>query len=304
MNYLRTKLGRLELINPLIPASGTFFSLDRVPENFPLHKLGAFLSKTITLEAREGNDHPRIKECDSGMMNSIGLENKGWKYFENTILPLFQNLTTQKWVSIAGSSPEEFAVLAEKLDKYPIDALEINVSCPNVHHGGVQFCQHADSLRKAIRCVRDASKLFLIAKISIETHALKEALSIINDEGADAVCIGNTIRGMSINITEGKAYFKKVFAGYSGPAIKPIALRAVWEARQWMPDYPIIGCGGIGSYTDALEFIMAGANAIEIGTANFIDPLCIAKMEEQLQEYCKAKDTPLQNFISKAHRED
>jgi dihydroorotate dehydrogenase (NAD+) catalytic subunit len=303
MNCLNTTLGSLNLSNPLIPASGTFFSLNRLPDNFPLQLLGAYLCKTITRECRTGNEQPRIKECPSGMMNSIGLENKGWEYFENTILPLLLKIQNSKWVSIAGSSIEDYAFLAQKLASYPIDAIEINVSCPNVHQGGVQFCQHQASLKEVVRQVRKVSSHFLVTKIAIETSLMKEALNIIAGEGSDAVCIGNTLRGLSIDIATAKPTFKRIFAGYSGPAIKPIALRAVYEARQWMPDYPIIGCGGISNHEDVLEFLMTGANAVEIGTANFLNPMIMIEILEKLKEYCLQSNFPISHYINRAHQE-
>jgi dihydroorotate dehydrogenase (NAD+) catalytic subunit len=303
MNLLQTSLASLKLKNPLIPASGTFFSLSRLPENFPLERLGVYLCKTITREARFGNEQPRIKECSSGMMNSIGLENKGWDDFEKNTLPQILQIQNSKWISIAGSSVEDYVFLAQKLSSYPIDAIEINVSCPNIHQGGIQFCQHQASLKEVIRQVRAVSPHFLVTKIAIETYPLKEALKIIEDEGSDAVCIGNTLRGLSIEISTGKPTFKKIFAGYSGPAIKPIALRAVYESRQWMGAYPIIGCGGISTHEDVLEFIMAGANAVEIGTANFLNPLAMIDILDKLQVHCQEKAFPLNHFLNQAHQE-
>lgn len=303
MNMLQSSLGSLSLMNPLIPASGTFFSLSRLPENFPLDILSVYLSKTITREARSGNEQPRVKEYSSGMMNSIGLENKGWEYFEKATLPQLLQIQNSKWVSIAGSSIEDYVFLAQKLSSYPIDAIEINVSCPNVHQSGIQFCQHQDSLKEVLRQVRKVSPHFLVTKVAIETYPLKEALKIIEGEGSDAVCIGNTLRGLSIDISTGKPTFKKIFAGYSGPAIKPIALRAVYEARQWMPNYPIIGCGGISNHIEVLEFLMAGANAVEIGTANFLNPMVMIEILEKLQEYCMQKGFPLNHFVNMAHQE-
>ncbi len=302
MNTLAVKLGSMELKNPLIPASGTFFSFHHLPSNYPVTALGAYLTKTITLEPRKGNEQPRLKECSSGMMNSIGLENQGWKAFEKNDLPGILTLDTRKWISIAGFCAEEFETLARALDPYSIDAIEVNVSCPNLKAGGTPYCFDPESLGEVVRRVRASSRHFLAIKISIETPGLAKALDIIAREGADAVCIGNTLRGLSINIETGLPHFKKIFAGYSGPAIKPLALRAVWEARKHLPRFPIIGCGGINDEKDVIEFLMAGANAVEIGTAHFINPFVIQKIQNQLMDYCLQRHTSLSSLTNIAHK--
>lgn len=302
MNTLAVKLGSMELNNPLIPASGTFFSVHHMPSNYPVTALGAYLTKTITLDPRKGNEQPRLKECFSGMMNSIGLENQGWKAFEKNDLPGILTLDTRKWISIAGFCADEFVTLTEALEPYPIDAIEVNVSCPNLKAGGTPYCFDPEALQEVVMRVRKASHHFLAVKISIETPGLAKALDIITHEGADAVCIGNTLRGMSVNIETGLPYFKKIFAGYSGPAIKPLALRAIWEARKHLPCFPIIGCGGITDFKDVIEFLMAGANAVEVGTAHFINPFVLQKIQSQLMDYCLEKHMALPSLTNIAHK--
>ena len=303
MSSLSVDLGRLQLNNPLVPASGTFFSLDRLPENYPLDALGAYLTKTITLHERLGNPQPRIKECSSAILNSIGLENKGWKHFEKEKLPDLLDLKTQRWISIAGSKVEEYAELCRLINPYDVDLIEINVSCPNVKEGGVQFCQHISSLREVLHQCRKYSRHFLLVKISIETSSFHEAIKTILDEGADAVCIGNTLQGLSIDIHHARPFFKNIMAGYSGPAIKPLALRRVWEARKYAPILPIVGCGGISNYEDVIEFLMAGAQVVEIGTAHFLNPMIIPQIKEDLHQYCTNKNCILSGLINIAHQE-
>lgn len=304
MDPLSVSLGPIVLKNPIIPASGTFGYGKEASDFFPIDILGAVLTKSITLYPRAGNPQPRIYETASGMMNSIGLENKGWDYFIQTVYPFLVNLSTNRWVSIAGSSPEEYFTLAENLNPLSIDAIEVNVSCPNVKEGGVQFCQDHTMLSSVIGGIRERTQKPIFIKISLETAQLQNTARLIQKLGASGICVGNTVKGLAINLSTKKPYFANTFAGLSGPAIKPIALKAVWEVFEATPKLPIIGCGGISSSADILEFILAGASAVEIGTANMVRPLLMRDMLEDLQDYCQQTNLSLQSLIGLAHRKE
>jgi dihydroorotate dehydrogenase (NAD+) catalytic subunit len=300
MEALKVNLGSINLSNPIIPASGTFGYGKEASDFFDIEMLGAVLTKSITLEPRTGNPQPRIFETASGMMNSIGLENKGYTYFVDSIYPFLTKLKTSRWVSIAGSSPEEYFTLAEKMDSLSLDAIEVNVSCPNVRGGGVQFCQNHEMLSAVVSGIRKRTQKPIFIKISLETNQIKETARLIQHLGADGICVGNTVKGLAISLKTMKPHFANTFAGLSGPAIKPIALRAVWEVYQATPNLPIIGCGGISSSRDVLEFMLAGATAVEIGSANMVNPLLMKEIIEDLQKYCLDHIT-LKSLIGKAH---
>ena len=298
---LQVTLRNMSLNNPIIPASGTFGYGKIMKEFIDINSLGAILTKSVTLAPREGNPQPRIFETSAGIMNSVGLQNKGIQWFEEEVIPFIAQVDSKKWISISGFTEEDFEVLAQRANKYPIDCIEVNVSCPNIHKEGKQFCQDMAVLQRTLKKVRSASKHSLIAKIAIETNPLHTAVKIISDEGFDGVCIGNTVRGIAIDIEKQKPFFHNIFAGLSGPAIKPIALRAVWEAFEYCPSLPIIGCGGIQRFEDVVEFILAGASATEIGTINLIDPISLKRIIEDLSSYCSTKNLQLSSLIGKAH---
>ncbi len=298
---LSSKHHELTLNNPIIPASGTFGYGSIMQSFYDINQLGAVLTKSITTNPRNGNPSPRIYETPSGLLNSVGLENKGLKWFLDVVQPFLLSLKTSKWVSIAGFTIEEFESLADTMDKIPVDALEVNVSCPNIHENGVQFCQNMKILEETLRRVRKATSHFLVAKIALETTPLSQALDIIEQQNFDAVCIGNTIRGVAIDPETRKPFFHKVFAGLSGPAIKPIALRVVWEAYTTHPALPIIGCGGVACSNDVIEFLAAGATAVEVGTMNLVDPCIIPSIINGLEEYCHRHQINLSSIIGSAH---
>jgi len=304
MEKLITQLGTISLKNPIIPASGTFGYGKEASDFFPIDRLGAVLTKSITLRSRPGNPQPRIYETPSGLLNSIGLENKGYDYFLETIYPFLMTINTSRWVSIAGSSQEEYFELAEKINLLSPDAIEVNVSCPNVKEGGVQFCQNHSMLSTVVKGVRDRTKKPIFIKISLETNQLKETVKLIQELGADGVCVGNTVKGLAINLVTMKPYFANIFAGLSGPAIKPIALKAVWEAYQATPNFPIIGCGGISTVNDVIEFLLAGASAVEIGSSNMVNPLLIKNIINELTNYCGHRNVSVSSLIGYAHRKE
>jgi len=305
MDDLKVQIGSMSLKNPIIPASGTFGFGKEFMDFINIEKLGAVLTKSITLQERLGNPQPRLYETSSGLLNSIGLENKGFEYFDSTIYPFLSNLNTSRWVSIAGSSIEEYWELAERLELKTIDAIEVNVSCPNVKSGGVQFCQNQEMLKSVVSGVRKRTKKTILIKISLETQSIQQAAKLIQDEGADGICVGNTIKGIAINIKTKKPLFANIYAGLSGPAIKPIALRAVWDVYKAVPELPIIGCGGISTWIDVIEFLLGGASAVEIGTINLIRPQSMIHILEGLEAYCLEQKTALRSLIGLAHqRED
>lgn len=304
MNPLATRIGSMFMNNPVVPASGTVGYGLELSEWIDLNQLGAVLSKSITLLPKKGNPQPRLFETEIGLMNSIGLENQGWPQFVSEIYPFLTSLKTLKWVSIAGSSVAEYVDLLGKLEAFPLDAIEINVSCPNVKKGGIPFCFHIPSLKELLKAAKKVYPTVKIIKISIESQPLVDICHMIEEEGFSAVCIGNTVRGVVIDIEKQKPYFSNIIAGMSGPAIKPIALRAVWEAYQSGLSIPIIGCGGIQNVRDIIEFILAGAACVEVGSANLIDPTCMSKMIRDLGAYCEQNKTNLKEMIGLAHRKE
>ncbi len=268
---LSVNLGRLSLNNPVITASGTFGYGREYSEFLDLNKLGAIVTKGISLHPMKGNPSPRICETPCGMLNAIGLQNVGLKSFINNHLPFLKKFRTKVIVNILGNSVEEYAELAERLDSSGVDAIELNVSCPNVKKGGIAFGKKPSLLKELIRTVRKKTSLPLITKLSSDTGDIRRFARIAEDSGSDIISLINTIPGMSIDIRTKRPRLANVTGGLSGPAIKPIALRMVWECYNTV-QIPIIGMGGIMIAEDAIEFILAGASAIAIGTGNFINP--------------------------------
>ena len=304
METLAVTLGSITLKNPIIPASGTFGYGREASEFFDLSSLGALLTKSVTKNPRTGNPQPRIYETAGGLLNSIGLENKGYDYFEENIYPFIKKVPTSLWVSIAGSSDDEYFYLVEKLSRLAIDAIEVNVSCPNVREGGIQFCQNHTLLSSVVKGVRNRTSKPIYIKISLETQQIQETARLIQKLDADGICVGNTIKGLAINPYTLKPYFANTFAGLSGPAIKPIALKAVWDVYSAVPDLPIIGCGGIACSQDVIEFMAVGATAVEVGTANMVNPLLIKTIIENLPVYCREKNIKIKELIGIAHRKE
>jgi dihydroorotate dehydrogenase (NAD+) catalytic subunit len=291
----------IQLKNPIVPASGTFGHGSIVHSLYDINQLGAMLTKSITLHPRQGNPSPRIYETPGGILNSVGLENKGLNWFLDEVMPFILSLHTSKWVSIAGFTVDEFVELTHAIHPFQIDAIEVNVSCPNIHKNGIQFCQNKHVLQETLHQVRKTTDHFLIAKIALETNPLAEILEVIQEEGFDAVCIGNTIRGIAIDPVTRKPFFRQIFAGLSGPAIKPIALRVVWEAYSSRPTLPIIGCGGIQCGSDVIEFLCAGASVVEVGTMNLVDPFVLPTIIHDVDTYCSDHDISLSSIIGSSH---
>lgn len=296
---LTVDLGRLKLKNPIVVASGTFGYGVEYKDLADISRLGAICVKGISLDPRKGNPPPRICETPSGMLNAIGLANIGYDAFINEKLPLLRESGATVIVNIYGTSTDELAELARRFDKVrDIAALEVNISCPNVSAGGMHFGSTPGSAAKATLAVRNATSLPVIVKLSPEASDLSGVAKAVADAGADALSVINTIRGMSIDVETRKPRLGNVIGGLSGPAIRPIAVRMVYEVHRAV-DTPIIGIGGVSGLNDALEFFLAGATAVQIGTANFMNPLAAFQILEELANYCLERSTSPRELTGK-----
>lgn len=286
---LTVNIGKLRLKNPIMTASGTFGYGEEYSEFVDLNLLGAVVVKGISLEPMEGNPSPRICETPCGMLNSIGLQNVGLKSFLREKLPYLKKYQTKVIVNILGNTVQEYERLSKALDDAGVDGIELNVSCPNVKKGGIVFGVDKRALARLITRVRQSvNKTTLIAKLSPNVSDIPEFAKVAEDAGSDAISLINTIPAMAIDIETWKPRLANITGGLSGPAIKPIAVRMVWEASRAVT-IPIIGIGGIIDYKDAVEFMLAGATAIEVGTGNFINPRATVTILEGIVEYMNGK---------------
>jgi dihydroorotate dehydrogenase (NAD+) catalytic subunit len=281
---LNVTLGQLALKNPVMSASGTFGYGAEYSEFIDLNLLGAIVVKGLSLKPKAGNPAPRICETPCGMLNAIGLQNIGLEVFIKDKLPYLKRFNTKIIANILGNSIEEYVALAEQLEIAGIDAIELNVSCPNVKRGGIIFGTNKKDLEQLIQSVRKQVKLPLITKLSPSVSDIREFANIAESAGSDIISLINTIPGMSINIRTRLPRIANIIGGLSGPAIKPIALRMVWDCRKAV-SIPIIGMGGIMSAEDAIEFILAGADAVAVGTASFINPRAIKNIIKGLKMF-------------------
>jgi dihydroorotate dehydrogenase (NAD+) catalytic subunit len=285
MADLKTQIGSLELKNPVMTASGTFGFGSEFEDFFDLSVLGAILVKGITELERQGNPYPRMAETASGMLNAVGLQNKGIDYFINNTYPEISKYDTQIIVNTNGGTIEEYCRVAEKIDKLEkIKAIELNISCPNVKQGGMIFGTHCPSAIAVTKAVRQVYSKTLIVKLSPNVTDIVEFAQAVESSGADAVSLINTLVGMAIDARTRRPLLSTVTGGLSGPAIKPIALRMVWQVSRAIK-IPVIGIGGIMNATDAIEFFLAGAKAVQIGTANFINPSISVEIIEGIKHY-------------------
>lgn len=272
MAQLNVKVGGLDLKNPVMTASGTFGYGIEFADFIDLNQLGGFIVKGTTLHAREGNDYPRMAETPSGMLNCVGLQNKGVDYFCDHIYPQLKDIQSNVLVNVSGSSPEDYAECAARINELDhIPGIELNISCPNVKDGGMAFGVTCEGAASVVRAVRKRYDKTLIVKLSPNVTDIASIAKAVEAEGADSVSLINTLMGMSIDIERRQSRLSIGTGGLSGPCIKPVALRMVWQVARAV-NIPVVGLGGIMNATDAIEFLMAGATAIEIGTANFIDP--------------------------------
>lgn len=285
MAELNVQIGDLRLKNPVMTASGTFGYGTEYTDFMDLGRLGGIFVKGTTLEPRQGNDYPRMAETPSGMLNSVGLQNKGVDYFVEHLYPKIKDYDTHMIVNVSGSSVEDYVACAEKLaDLEKMPAIELNISCPNVKEGGMAFGTSCQSAAEVTRRVRKVFPKTLIVKLSPNVTDITEIASAVEDAGADSVSLVNTFLGMAIDVESRKPKLSTITGGLSGPCIKPIALRMVWQVYHAVK-IPIIGMGGICNWQDAIEFILAGATAIQVGTYNFIDPMASVKILEGVEAY-------------------
>lgn len=284
---LTVNIGKLKLKNPVMTASGTFGYGEEYSEFVDLNKLGAIVVKGISLKPREGNPSPRICETSCGMLNSIGLQNVGLKEFLKTKLPYVRKYDTKLIVNILGNTLQEYVKLSEALDDAGVDGIELNVSCPNVKKGGIVFGTDKKMLGKLILKVKASIKnSLLITKLSPNVSDIKEFARIAEESGSDAISLINTISGMAIDVKTRKPKIANIIGGLSGPAIKPIAVRMIYEAYGAVK-IPIIGMGGIMNSEDAVEFMLAGATAVAIGTANFVNPMSTLAIIRGMESFMK-----------------
>ena len=285
MAELNVKIKELELKNPVMTASGTFGYGLEFADFVPLEQIGGIIVKGTTLHAREGNDYPRMAETAQGMLNCVGLQNKGADYFCEHIYPQIKDIDTNMIVNVSGSSPEDYAACAERIDSLDnIPAIELNMSCPNVKQGGMAFGVTSKGAVSVVREVRKHYHKTLIVKLSPNVTDITEIAKACEDEGADSVSLINTLMGMAIDIEKRKPLLSISTGGLSGPCVKPVSLRMVWQVAKAVK-IPVIGLGGICTAEDAIAFLMAGATAIEIGTANFLDPAVTIKVRDGINDW-------------------
>ena len=285
MADLSVNIGKLNLSNPVMTASGTFGYGLEFQDFVDLEKIGGIIVKGTTLHHREGNPYPRMAETPMGMLNAVGLQNKGVHYFVENIYPKIKDIKTNMIVNVSGSQIEDYAETARIINELEnIPAIELNISCPNVKQGGMAFGVTAKGAEEVVKAVRDIYKKTLIVKLSPNVTDITEIARAAEGAGADSVSLINTLLGMAINAEKRKPVLSTITGGMSGAAVKPIALRMVWQVAKAV-NIPVIGLGGIMNWRDAVEFMLAGATAIQIGTANFIDPAITVKVAEGINDY-------------------
>ena len=285
MADLSVRINRLRLKNLVMTASGTFGYGLEYADFVSLDQIGGIIVKGTTLQPREGNDYPRMAETPSGMLNCVGLQNKGVDYFCDHIYPQIKDIDTNMIVNVSGSSPDTYAECAARIDRLDrIPAIELNISCPNVKQGGMAFGTTCAGAASVVRAVRQRYNKTLIVKLSPNVTDIAEIAKACEAEGADSVSLINTLMGMAIDIEKRQPMLSIATGGLSGPAVKPIAVRMVWQVAKAVK-IPVIGLGGICNAADAIEFLMAGATAIQIGTANFIDPTVTLKVRDGINEW-------------------
>lgn len=285
MASLNVKINQLELSNPVMTASGTFGYGLEYADLVDLSEIGGIIVKGTTLEPREGNDYPRMAETPQGMLNCVGLQNKGVDYFCKVIYPQIENIKSKMIVNVSGNSPENYAECAARIDALDnIPAIELNISCPNVKDGGMTFGVTTKGAASVVRAVRSRYHKTLIVKLSPNVTDIAEIARACEAEGADSVSLINTLMGMAIDIEHREPMLSIRTGGLSGPAVKPVAVRMVYDVAHAVK-IPVVGLGGIMTAADAIEFLMAGATAIEIGTANFIDPAVTVKVKQGINDW-------------------
>ena len=285
MADLNININGLSLKNPVLTASGTFGYGTEFQDFIDLERLGGFIVKGTTLKHREGNPYPRMAETPSGMLNAVGLQNKGVDYFIEHIYPTIKDINSNILVNVSGSTIADYIATAEKINALDhIPAIELNISCPNVKEGGMAFGTSCVSASEVVKEVRKVYKKHLMVKLSPNVTSIQEIALAVEGAGADSVSLINTLMGMAVNVKTRKPVLSTVTGGLSGPCVKPVALRMVWQVAK-VVKIPVVGLGGISCANDAIEFLLAGASAIQIGTANFIDPTVTIKVIDGINNY-------------------
>ncbi|MDE7412117.1 MAG: dihydroorotate dehydrogenase [Paramuribaculum sp.] len=286
MVNLNVNIGNLSLKNPVLTASGTFGYGPEFADFIDLNRLGGFIVKGTTLEPRQGNPYPRMVETPSGMINAVGLQNKGVDYFIEHIYPQIKDVDSQIIVNVSGAGVDDYVEVCRRLQQHTnIKAVEVNISCPNVKQGGMAFGTTCEGAASVTRAVRKAFEGTVLVKLSPNVTDIAEIARAVEAEGADSVSLINTVMAMAIDVERRKPYLSTVTGGLSGAAVRPIAVRMVWQVAKAVK-IPVIGLGGIMNGRDALEFILAGATAVEIGTANFINPAVTVEVIDYIEDYC------------------
>ncbi len=286
MVNLNITVGSLRLKNPVLTASGTFGYGEEFSDFIDIDRLGGYIVKGTTLEPREGNPYPRMAETPSGMLNAVGLQNKGIDYFINKIYPRIKNFDSELIVNVSGAAIDDYVKVCERIESQTdIRAVEVNISCPNVKQGGMAFGTTPEGAASVTKAVRKAFNGTVIVKLSPNVTDITEIAKAVEAEGADSVSLINTLMGMAIDVERQKPCLSTITGGLSGPAVRPVAVRMVWQVAKAV-NIPVVGLGGIMNGRDALEFILAGATAVEIGTANFIDPAVTVKIIDYIEDYC------------------
>lgn len=286
MVNLEVNIGNIKFRNPVSTASGCFGYGPEYEDFIDINRLGGIFVKGTTGSLREGNPYPRMAETASGMLNSVGLQNKGVDYFISDIWPSIKHYDTHIFVNVSGSTIQEYVEVSEKLNELDLPGIELNISCPNVKEGGMVFGTHCPSAMAVTREVRKVYKKCLIVKLSPNVTSIAEFAKAVEGEGADSISLINTLLGMAIDAEARRPILGTVTGGLSGPAVKPVALRMVWQAYNAVK-IPVIGMGGIMNAADAIEFMLAGSTAIQVGTANFIDPKVTMKIIDGIIDYCE-----------------
>lgn len=286
MARLEVKIGNLTLKNPVLTASGTFGYGEEFSDFIDLSRLGGFIVKGTTLNHREGNPYPRMVETPAGMLNAVGLQNKGVDYFIEKIYPSIKDIDSNVIVNVSGATISDYVAVCEKLNSLDkINAIEVNISCPNVKQGGMAFGTTCDGAAEVTKAVRKAFSKTVIVKLSPNVTDVVSIAKAVEAEGADSVSLINTLLGMAVDVERRCPYLSTITGGLSGPAVRPVAVRMVWQVAHAVK-VPVIGLGGIMNGRDALEFMLAGATAVEVGTANFIDPAVTVKIIDYMEDYC------------------
>lgn len=287
MGNLSVNIKGLKLKNPVLTASGTFGYGEEYADLIDLNRLGGIIVKGTTINHREGNPYPRMVETPSGMLNAVGLQNHGVNYFINNIYPRIKDYDTEIIVNVSGAKVEDYVDVCERLQPLDkINAIELNISCPNVKQGGMAFGTTCSGASQVVSAAREAWHKTLIVKLSPNVTDIAEIARAVESEGADAVSLVNTFLGMSIDVERRTPHLSTITGGLSGPCIRPIAVRMVWQVAKAVK-IPVIGLGGIMNGRDALEFILAGATAVQVGTANFVDPTVTMKIIDYIEDYCR-----------------